>query len=51
MQPHRMPIVLLHELLNREQMRLVGKAPVFGQPDLFIKRQNFLRHAGSNMQK
>ncbi len=51
MQPHRVSIVLLHELLDGEQMRPVGEAQMCGQPDLLIERENFLRHAGPSVEE
>ena len=49
MEPHRVPVVLLHELFDCQQMRLVLEPEVVREPDLFVKREDLLRHAGSNM--
>src|SRR5437867_6066472 len=48
-QPHRMAVVLLHELLDRQQMRTVLEPEALRQPDLFIERENLLRHPRMNM--
>ena len=37
MQPHRMAIILLHELLDGQEMRAILKTEMFGQPDLLIE--------------
>ncbi len=46
---HRMPVVLLHELFDRQQMRAIGETESGGQPDLLLKRQYLLRGAGVKM--
>ncbi len=37
-QSHRVLIILLHELLDRQQMWLIMIAEVLRQPDLFVER-------------
>ena len=51
MKSHRMPIILLHELLHPQEVGAILESIQRGQPDLFIERQNFLRHPGFDMQK
>src|SRR6187549_583070 len=43
MQSHRVLVVLLHELLDREQMWLILIAEVLCEPDLLVEGKNFLR--------
>ena len=45
-----MPIVLLHELLDRQQVRRVLKAPGSRDPDLFIEGEDVLGTPGMKMQ-
>src|SRR5437867_12448165 len=48
-QPHRMAVVLLHELLDRQQMWTVLEPEALCQPDLFVERENLLRHPRMKM--
>ena len=50
-EPHRMPVVLLHELLHPQEVGLIVESVQGSQPDLFVERQNFLRPPGFEVQK
>src|SRR5262249_11554815 len=50
-QSHRVPVVLLHELLDGQEMRLVMKTQVLRQPDLFVERQDSLRRPRMDMEE
>jgi hypothetical protein len=49
MESGRMPIILLHELLHPQEVRPILKSVQGSDPNLFIERQNFLRHPGFNV--
>ena len=51
MQSHRVLVVLLHELLDREQMRLIVIAEVLGEPDLLVEREDLLRGSRMDMEE
>jgi hypothetical protein len=46
-----MSVVLLHELLYPKEVRPVLEPVQGGDPDLLIKRENFLGHPGFDMEK
>src|SRR6476619_328940 len=50
-QSHRVLVVLLHELLDREQMRLIVIAEVLREPDLLIEREDLLSGSRVDMEE
>ena len=48
---HRMPVILLHELLHAQKVWTVLESIQGGQTNLFVERQNLLRPPGFEVQK
>ncbi len=51
MQSHRVAVVLLHELFDGEQMGRIAEPELLRQPDLFVERENLLRHSRMDVEK